>query len=74
MSRFGDLEVRPHGHGHYKVKSKRYGKAVFCITNNMQAIDDFQSEEREKDGKVLIKLRGYKALKRELTQKNKNKF
>jgi hypothetical protein len=66
-----DLTVRPSGHGHYKVITTHYGKEITCITNNMPAIDDFKSEDGEKDGRELRQLRGYRNLKSECIRKNK---
>lgn len=66
-----DLTVRPSGHGHYSVETTHYGKTIKCTTNNMQAIDDFKSEDGEKDGRELRQLRGYRALRAECISKNK---
>jgi hypothetical protein len=61
-----DLKVIPSGHGHYKIFTNYYSKDISCITNNMQAIDDFKSE----DGDKRI-MKGYKSLRNECIRKNK---
>lgn len=66
------LEVHPSGYGHYKITTIHYGKEINCTTNNMPAIDDFKSEDFEKDGRELRKLRGYRTLRGECIRKNKN--
>jgi hypothetical protein len=66
-----NLTVTPSGHGHYKVTTTHYNKEIYCITNNMSAIDDFKSEDWDKDGRELRKLRGYKSLRFECIRKNK---
>lgn len=66
-----DLGVSPSGHGHYKVYTTYYGKEITCTTNNMPAIDDFKSDDGEKDGKELRTLRGYRLLRNECITKNK---
>lgn len=66
-----NLSVSPSGHGHYKVTTTHYGKEISCITSNMPAIDDFKSDEYEKDGRELRKLRGYKSLRDECIMVNK---
>ena len=68
-----NLIVRPSGHGHYKVITEHYNKEISCITNDMSSIDDLKSEEGEKDGRVLKRLRGYNNLRNECIRKNKQK-
>ena len=65
------LFVQPEGHGHYRVTTEYYGKYIACITSNMPAIDDFKSDEDEKDGRELRKLRGYRELRSECISKHK---
>ena len=66
-----DLEIRPSGHGHYKVSTTYYGKKISCVTSNMPSVDDFKSEDGEKDGRELRQLRGYNSLKGECIRKNR---
>ena len=60
------LQVQPSGHGHYKITTEYYNKTISCITNNMQAIDNYKSE----DGSRRI-TKGYKSLRNECIRKNK---
>lgn len=60
------LQVQPSGHGHYKVTTEYYNKTISCITNNMQAIDNYKSE----DGSRRI-TKGYNSLRNECIRKNK---
>ena len=60
------------GYGHYKIGIMYYGKLITCITNNMPAIDDYNSDPHEKDGRELRVKRGYEALRAEIIRKNKN--
>jgi hypothetical protein len=60
----------PSGYGHYKVGIKYRGKLITAVTNNMQAVDDYKSEDGEKDGRVLRRKRGYECLRNEIIIKN----
>lgn len=60
------LQVTPSGHGHYKISTEYYGKTITCITNNMEAIDNYKSE----DGIRRIS-KGYNELRSEVIRKNK---
>lgn len=60
------LKVSFSGHGHYKIETIYYNKTITCITTNMQAIDNYQSE----DGSKRI-LKGFKSLRSEVIRKNK---
>ena len=60
------LRVSPSGHGHYKIESVYYNRKITCITTNMQAVDNYQSE----DGDKRI-AKGYKSLRNEVIRKNK---
>lgn len=62
-NKFSDLRVMPSGHGHYKIYLTFRGKEYATTTNDMPSIDDFKSDEFEKDGRELRKLRGYKQLR-----------
>lgn len=54
------------GYGHYKVGTSFRGKMRSTITTNTLALDDWNSEDDEKDGKESRKLRGYRALRAEI--------
>jgi hypothetical protein len=71
MKNTNNLTVTPSGHGHYRVTTTHYGKEISCVTSNMPAIDDFKSEDGEKDGRELRTLRGYKSLRAECISKNR---
>jgi hypothetical protein len=60
----------PSGYGQYKVGIKYRGKLITALTNNMQAVDDYKSEDGEKDGRVLRRKRGYECLRNEIIIKN----
>lgn len=60
------ITILPSGYGHWKISMQYYNKTIITITNNSQAIDDYKSEDWEKDGRVLRKNRGYNLLKNEL--------
>ena len=72
MKNLNNLSVAVSGHGHYKIYTTYYGREISCTTSNMPAIDDFKSEEGEKDGRELRQLRGYKSLRAECIRKNKS--
>lgn len=65
-----NLKTSFSGHGHYKISMLYRGKTISTTTNNMPAIDDFKSDEFEKDGREYRKLRGYRALISELLRAN----
>lgn len=67
------IRLMPSGHGHYRVTTPYYGKEISCTTNNMPAVDDYKSEEGERQGRELRQLRGYKALRAECIRKNQSK-
>jgi hypothetical protein len=60
------LNLTPSGYGHFKVSMQYYGKTISCITSNMPAVDDYQSEDGDRR-----KLKGFKTLKSEVIRKNK---
>jgi hypothetical protein len=66
------LSVMFSGYGHYKVTTTYYGKEISCTTTDMPSIDDFNSDEHERDGRELRKLRGYKSLRSECIRENSN--
>lgn len=59
------ITILPSGYGHWKVTFHNYrGKDRTFTTNDSQAIDDYNSEE--KDGRIIRKRRGYLSLKDQL--------
>ena len=63
------LEFR--GYGIYRITLEYYGKEISCITTNMPAVDDYKSEDGERDGRELRTKRGYAALRNEVIRKHK---
>ena len=63
------LEFR--SYGHYRIILEYYGKEISCITTNMPAVDDYKSEDGERDGRELRTKRGYEALRDEVIRKHK---
>lgn len=57
------------GYGHKKITIEYYGKEISCVTTNMHAVDDYNSEEGERDGRELRTKRGYTALRDEVIRK-----
>lgn len=64
------LRIEMKGYGHWRVSMQYRNKNLSCITTDSQAIDDYMSDEDERDGRVLRKKRGYEALKSEILRKN----
>lgn len=64
------ISILPSGYGHWKISMEYRKKTISCVTSNSTAIDDYRSDEFEKDGRVLRKKRGYECLKSELVRKN----
>lgn len=60
----------PSGHGHYSFLIQYRGKEYKTVTDNMPAMDDFRSEEGQRDGRELRTLRGAKALRAEAIRKH----
>lgn len=58
------------GYGHYKIEGEVYGKSHSVITTDMEAIDDFKSEETKRKNRGYKTLVGYlnNSYKRTLTQ------
>ena len=65
------LNIEKTGYGHWKVSLTHYGKVMSSTTTNSEAIDDYNCEEEEKDGRELRKKRGYISLRNEVIRKNK---
>jgi len=59
------------GYGHYRVNLEYYGKEISYVTTNMPAVDDYRSEDGEKDGRELRSKRGYTSLRNEVIRKYK---
>lgn len=53
-------------HGHWRITMNHYNKNLSCITNNSVAVDEYRSEENERDSEGIVWLRGYKTLKNEI--------
>lgn len=62
--------VLPAGHGHYTYLIMFRGKEYRTTTNNTHATDDFRSEDGEKDGRELRRLRGARALRAEAIRRH----
>ncbi len=60
----------PSGYGHYTYLIKFRGKEYRTTTNNTHATDDLRSEDGEKDGNELRRLRGAKTLRAEAILKH----
>ena len=60
----------PSGYGHYSYLIRFRGKEYTTTTNNTRATDDMRSEEGERDGRELRRLRGAKALRKEAIRKH----
>jgi len=52
------ISVSALGRGHYRVSAEFYGETLSATTANTLAIDDWNSEDMEKDGKEYRQLRG----------------
>jgi len=62
------------GYGHHSYMIDYRGKAIKTITDNSHAIDDMNSEEGERDGRELRRLRGAKALRSEAIMKRRRQW
>lgn len=60
------------GYGHYEVGVLYYGKVITCTTTDMPSIDDYKSEDGEKDGRELRRKRGYNCLRNQCIRAHKN--
>lgn len=68
--KYSKIEVKQTWYGHWRVSMQYRGKQLSAITTNSMAIDDYNSDEDEKDGRILRKKRGYEYLKAEILRKN----
>lgn len=58
------------GHGHYKVGFMWYGKEYTTVTSDMPSIDDYKSDEWEKDGRKLKWKQGQESLVNQIKRAN----
>lgn len=65
------IRIEHAGYGHKKITIEYYGKEISCVTTNMPAVDDYNSEEGERDGRELRSKRGYISLRDEVIRKHK---
>lgn len=63
---------QPSGYGHYKVGVTYRGKLITTVTSNMPAIDDYKSDDYERDGRELRRKRGYETLRLQIIRDNIN--
>ncbi len=61
-----DLKITFTGYGHWEISIVFRGKEYKKVTTNSQAIDDYNSDDLEKDGLKLRKKRGFKDLRNEV--------
>ena len=73
MEKSNYIRIEHAGYGHKKIAIKFYGKEISCITTNMPAVDDYNSEDGELDGRELRSKRGYIALRNEVIRKHREK-
>lgn len=65
-----NLEIRQTGYGHWRITTTHYGKDISCTTTNSKAIDDYNSEDGERDRGRLRKKQGYELLRLECIRAN----
>lgn len=58
------------GYGHYKIGITFRGKLYTTTTTDMPSIDDYHSDEWEKDGRVLCHKKGYNCLRNQIIRDN----
>ncbi len=61
--------VIPAGHGHYRYNIVFRGREYTHITCDTMAVDDFRSDDDEKDRRQNRRLRGAKRLRQEAISK-----
>lgn len=61
-----DLKIKHVFYGHWEISILFRGKEYKKVTTNSQAIDDYNSDDLEKDGRELRKKRGFKDLRNEV--------
>lgn len=57
------LRIRQTCYGHWEVTTNYYGKEISCTTTDSMSIDDYNSDEYERDGRELRRKRGYLCLR-----------
>ena len=57
-----ELSITKTGYGHWRIGCLYRGKRYYTVTSDSEAIDDFNSDQWEKDGREYRRLRGYKHL------------
>ena len=58
------------GYGHYKIGFMWYGKEYTTITTDMPSIDDYKSDEWEKDGRRIRWKQGQECLINQIKRAN----
>jgi hypothetical protein len=64
------IRIESAGYGHKRITVEYRGKQISGITTNMPAVDDYNSEEGERDGRELKRKRGYTSLRNEVVRKH----
>ena len=67
-----NLEIRKTGYGHWKISMEYYGKTISTITTDSVSIDDYNSNDGDKDGRQLRRKRGFTVLKNAIVRQFKN--
>lgn len=66
-----NLTITLKGYGHWKISCEWYGKTLKTVTTNSIAVDDFRSEQGEKDEYGCNRNKqGYESLCNEIKRKN----
>lgn len=66
------IRILKTGYGHWRVTIEYYGKEISCTSTNSTAIDDYNSDPDERDGRELRQKRGFNALRNEIIRNHKN--
>lgn len=75
MKKNNYLTITFKGYGHWKIATNYYGKEISCMNNDSLSVDDYNSEEDERDGRELRKKRGYWNLRNQcIREYQRNKF
>ena len=65
------ISIKKTGYGHWLISMEYRRKTISTTTTNSMAVDDFNSDIDEKQGRKLRWKAGYEQLKAELILKNK---
>lgn len=65
------IYIKKTGYGHWKISMEYRNKTISTTTTNSMAVDDFNSDIHERQGRKLRWKAGYEQLKNELILKNK---